>query len=75
MRHLIPWWCWMIGCRWMRMEKQAEIKQHLAYDYDDVDLVRFAAQNVYAPMRLIKPLPGVMRVPVPERDVSALPGG
>ena len=45
-----------------------------SYDYDDVDLVRFAAQNVYAPLRLIKPLPGVTRVPVPEQDVSALPG-
>ena len=48
--------------------KQAEILRHLAYNYDDVDLARFAAQNVYAPMRLIKPLPGVTRVQVPERE-------
>lgn len=48
-------------------EKTAELNRHLAYDYDDVDLVRFAAQNVYAPMRLVKPLPGVTRVPVPDQ--------
>lgn len=49
-------------------EKQTMIERHRSYDYDDVDLARFAAQNVYAPMRLIKPLPGVTRIPVVERD-------
>ncbi len=33
-----------------------------SYDYDYVDLARFASQNVYAPERLIKPLPGARRV-------------
>ena len=29
--------------------------------------MRFAAQSVYAPLRLIKPLPGVIQMPVPEQ--------
>lgn len=49
-------------------EEQAQRRQRPTYFYDDVDLARFAAQNVYAPMRLIKPLPGVTRLPVPVRD-------
>jgi integrating conjugative element protein (TIGR03749 family) len=32
------------------------------YSYDIVDLIRLAAQSIYAPERLIKPLPGVTRV-------------
>jgi integrating conjugative element protein (TIGR03749 family) len=44
-----------------------QARQRPQYQYDDVDLVRFAAQNVYAPLRLIKALPGVIQVPVPEQ--------
>ncbi|MEN8168378.1 MAG: TIGR03749 family integrating conjugative element protein [Pseudomonadota bacterium] len=49
-------------------DEKAQLRQRRSYDYDDVDLARYAAQNVYAPMRLIKPLPGVTRMPVPDRD-------
>ena len=36
----------------------------LAYDYDIVDLTRYAAQSVYAPSRLVRAMPGVTRIPV-----------
>jgi integrating conjugative element protein (TIGR03749 family) len=45
-----------------------------AYDYDYVDLVRFAAQSIYAPDRLIKSLPGLRRVKV-EKDPLPLVKG
>lgn len=46
------------------------------HQYDGVDLVRFAAQNLYAPSkRLVKPLPGVVRVPVETSDVPLFRGG
>jgi len=34
------------------------------YDYDIVDLTRYAAQHVYAPGRLLKAMPGMTRIPV-----------
>ncbi len=40
--------------------------------YDYVDLTRFAAQHMHGPARLIKPLPGVTRVPVKQRRVDHL---
>lgn len=46
------------------------------HHYDGVDLVRFAAQNLYAPSRrLLKPLPGVVRIPVETRDFPLFRGG
>lgn len=50
-------------------------KKGPAYDYDAVDLVRFAAQQLYAPRRLVKPLPGVVRVPVSTTDLPLYRGG
>ena len=35
-----------------------------SYDYDYVDLLRFASQSLYAPERLIKPLPGLRRIEI-----------
>lgn len=40
-------------------------------DYGYVTLIRFAAQQLYAPMRLVTDLPGVVRVPV-RRDAIPL---
>ncbi len=40
------------------------------YDYDYVDLARFASQSIYAPERLVEPLAGVRRIPV---DSTAIP--
>lgn len=39
-----------------------------------VTLTRFAAQQLFAPMRLATPLPGVARVPVQQQSVFLLPG-
>ena len=44
------------------------------YDYDFVDLTRFASQSVYAPERLIKPLPGIRRVTVESEHLSLVKG-
>lgn len=43
--------------------------------YDAVDLVRFAAQNFYAPNRLVKPLPGVVRTPIDAEEVPLYRSG
>ena len=40
-----------------------------------VSLTRFAAQQLYAPQRLQTPLPGVVRVPVPDKPVALVRGG
>lgn len=45
------------------------------YHHDGVDMVRFAAQNLYAPSRLITPLAGVVRVPVATQEVLLYRGG
>lgn len=45
------------------------------YNYDYVDLTRFAAKNVYAPLRLIEPLPGVVRVAVTHEELPLYKGG
>lgn len=45
------------------------------YRHDGVDMVRFAAQNLYAPSRLITPLAGVVRVPVTTQEVPLHRGG
>ncbi|MBT4195760.1 MAG: TIGR03749 family integrating conjugative element protein [Gammaproteobacteria bacterium] len=44
------------------------------YNYDYVDLTRFAAQSVYAPDRLIKPLPGIRRVAVEPEHLPLVKG-
>jgi integrating conjugative element protein (TIGR03749 family) len=50
--------------------KKNELNIRQAYDYDTVDLVRYASQNIYAPSRLIKVLPGVTRIPVSSQACS-----
>jgi integrating conjugative element protein (TIGR03749 family) len=39
-----------------------------------VSLTRFAAQQLFAPLRLLSPLPGVARVPVQQKSVFLVPG-
>jgi len=43
--------------------------------YDDIDLVRYAAQQLHGPKRLVKPLPGVTRVPVRQQRLPLIQGG
>lgn len=40
-----------------------------------VSLTRFAAQQLYTPLRLLTPLPGVVRVPVSEEPIALVRGG
>jgi len=42
---------------------------------DPVTLTRFAAQQLYAPARLLKPSPGIVRVPVPRAEFALVRGG
>ena len=44
-------------------------------DYGYVTLTRFAALQLYAPMRLVSPLPGVVQVPVRREAVPLVRGG
>jgi integrating conjugative element protein (TIGR03749 family) len=61
-----------------RISKADEDAQSLniarQYNYDYVDLARFAAQSVYAPLRLIKALPGVVQVGVENEEVPLYRG-
>lgn len=43
-------------------------------DYGYVTLTRFAAQQLYAPARLLQPLPGVVRIPVQREAVPLVRG-
>lgn len=43
--------------------------------YGYATLTRFAAQQLYAPSRLLTPLPGVVRTPVPREAVPIVRGG
>jgi len=43
--------------------------------YDYVSLTRFAAQQMYAPTRLLSAAPGIIRVPVQQQRVVLVPGG
>ena len=45
------------------------------YDYDYVDLARFAAQSIYAPERLVRKLPGIRRVQVESGEIPLVKGG
>jgi len=45
------------------------------YDYDYVDLIRLAAQSIYAPHRLIKKLPGVRRIAIEPEPLPLVRGG
>ena len=39
-----------------------------------VSLTRFAAQQLYAPMRLLSSVPGIVRVPIQRQSVALVPG-
>ena len=39
-----------------------------------VSLTRYAAQQLYAPMRLLSSVPGIVRVPVQQHSVALVPG-
>lgn len=43
--------------------------------YSYVTLTRFAAQQLYAPARLVQDIPGIVRVPVAREPVALLRGG
>lgn len=45
------------------------------FNYDYVDMIRFAAQSIYAPERLVKRLPGIHRVQVDTSPVLLVKGG
>jgi len=49
-------------------KESADSKPSKRYNYDYVDLVRMAAQNIYAPMRLTKLLPGVTQESTPNEE-------
>ena len=51
------------------------IRERGARAYGYVTLTRFAAQQLYAPARLLKDLPGVVRVPVKRKPVALARGG
>ena len=42
--------------------------------HDPVSLTRFAAQQLYAPMRLLSAVPGIVRVPVQQDQDALVPG-
>ncbi len=44
------------------------------YHYDYVDVVRYAAQHIYAPWRLVKDLPGIRQVHVDTSPVALVKG-
>ena len=52
-----------------RLGKTAEGARH-GY----VSLTRYAAQQLYAPMRLLSSVPGIVRVPVQQHSVALVPG-
>ncbi len=43
--------------------------------YSNVALTRFAAQQLYAPLRLVQDRPGIVRVPVDREPIALLRGG
>jgi len=43
--------------------------------YSYVTLIRFASQQLYAPARLLRDLPGIARTPVTRKSVSLIHGG
>ena len=42
--------------------------------HDTVSLTRFAAQQLYAPLRLLSAVPGIVRVPIQQQSVALVPG-
>jgi integrating conjugative element protein (TIGR03749 family) len=63
----------IVDTRIPKEEPATGLKQK--FDYDYVDLARFAAQSVYAPDRLIKELPGLRRLDVLPKPLPLVKGG
>ncbi len=42
--------------------------------HDTVSLTRFAAQQLYAPLRLLSAVPGIVRVPIQQQSIALVPG-
>jgi integrating conjugative element protein (TIGR03749 family) len=55
-------------------DREIDTPPPLLPSYGYVTLTRFAAQQLYAPARLLKDLPGVVRVPVKRKKVSVVRG-
>lgn len=56
------------------VEKKGGKSRHATH-YDGVDLVRFASQMLYAPRRVVEPLPGMVQIPVDTHDIPLYKGG
>lgn len=65
----------IIDERIAKSNANGSIEEAQLYDYDYVDLMRFASQNLYAPERLIKKLPGIKRIDIEKRIVPLVKGG
>ena len=52
--------------------RSAETDRHA--QHDTVTLTRFAAQQLYAPVRLLSAVPGIVRVPIQQDSVALVPG-
>ena len=50
----------------------AETNRSAKHGY--VSLTRYAAQQLYAPLRLLASMPGIVRVPVQQQSVALVPG-
>ena len=52
--------------------RSTETEHHV--QHDTVSLTRFAAQQLYAPLRLLSAVPGIVRVPIQQDSVALVPG-
>jgi integrating conjugative element protein (TIGR03749 family) len=52
--------------------RSADTEHHA--QHDPVSLTRFAAQQLYAPLRLLSAVPGIVRVPIQQESVALVPG-
>ena len=55
--------------------KTSKTKKRRTVPLDAVDLVRFAAQMLYGPRRVVKALPGMVQIPVDTQDLPLYKGG
>ena len=52
--------------------RSADTDHHV--QHDTVSLTRFAAQQLYAPWRLLSAVPGIVRVPIQQQSIALVPG-
>ena len=55
--------------------KATQKRKRKTASLDAVDLVRFAAQMLYGPRRVVKALPGMVQIPVDTQDLPLYKGG